>query len=173
MKIYFVFCYNIRWYALLSPVIAYFQNTKGISHFAIVLEKEDGQLMVFESVFPKAHSKTYLEWSKGYRVERSFCFEVPKDKEAAVLLWLESQNGKSYPFSQLFFILATILNKGIEKVSRGWVLNGNKWLICTELGSRFIEAFFIGHITESHDRIDLKDMISYSEQYDLASEVWR
>jgi hypothetical protein len=173
MKVHFCFCYNVRWWAVLAPVISYFEKLKRVSHFAIVLEHSYGKTVVYESVWPRTQKVMLEDWLDKYEVATLFTFDVPNRKQYEVYDYLEAQVGKWYPFSQLLFILFAIINKTFEKISSRWVLNGHKHLICTELGSRFVEHFFNGIIKESHDRIGLKDMLQISEEYRIIKEIWR
>jgi hypothetical protein len=172
MKIHFVFCYNISWYAFLSPIFSRLEGLVRISHFAIILENEFGKKTVYESVFPRTRKIDFDEWKKKYEMRKLFTFGGPREKQFEVFEWLEAQKGKHYPFSQLFFILFAMINKCFENISFGWVLNGSQWLICTELGSRFIDKFFVTDVKESHDRIGLRDMLNLSQELEVKKEIW-
>ncbi len=131
------------------------------SHFAIAVFSPSSPDFVYESVFPRFRKIRYDEWLKEYKLVKKVDFVVPKNLEFAVNDWLQMMIGVPYSVPQLALIAISLL--GPLKKALNWaILNHKRALICTEVGSRFIEAFTHIEIKESHDNVGVNDMFTYT-----------
>lgn len=127
-------------------------------HFAIGLQT-DFSHTVFEAVAPRVRKITpYQEWLKYYTPVRTLSIAVPLDKYSSVLEWLEGMLGIRYGYEQIVFIAVCLIINPLNKLWNRVNLNYKKAVICTELGSRFIEKFLVYELKESHDKIGVRDM---------------
>ena len=76
-----------------------------------------------------------------------------------------------YSIPQLALIALSLLGPLQRKLN--WaILNHKKALICTEVGSRFIESFTHIEIKESHDNVGVNDMFHYTRKMEKYPD-WR
>ena len=134
-------------------------------HFAIELESY-GDSKVYESVFPRSQKSTRSEWNNHYSLVKEYQWSVPDHLQYKVYEWLEKQVGIRYAVEQIIFIGLTIIFGWINLIFNKLILNGNRAMVCTELGSRFAERFWGFVPTESHDKIGLQDMDVLSLRYE-------
>lgn len=132
------------------------------SHFAIAIFGF-GTVFVYEAVFPKCRRLPYSEWINHNKIESFHDFEVPTYLEFEVNEWAKSIVGKWYSVPQLALIAVTIIEP-LNKLLNWAILNHERQMICTEVGSRFIEKFMTLPIKESHDKIGVRDMYEYTDQ---------
>lgn len=176
MKVSFIFCNATTWWKLPGAALIRWADSSPANHMAIMLETYTGQ-NVYESVIPKSRKISTFAWGKEYSVVQTFTFEVPAHLHFIVREWLESQVGKKYSISQLALIALTVLAP-VNKLLNWSILNHDKYLICTELCSRFMEEFMGLQVKESHDKISVSDMIrickeNYNKEYIQCSNVWK
>lgn len=135
-------------------------------HFAIQLETFQ-ENVVYESLLPKSQKIPIKEWLTHYKVVKSYEWQVPTHLQFKVKEWLDSKVGIPYAISQIIIIGVCIILKPINAILFNVLFNGEKTMICTEYGSRFIERFMRIRIKESHDKIGLWDMYEYSDRLEL------
>jgi hypothetical protein len=133
------------------------------SHFAIAIFGF-GTVFVYEAVFPKCRRIPYSEWINHNKIESFHDFEVPSHLQARVHEWLKAIEGRWYSVPQLLLIAVTILEP-LNKLLNWAILNHEKQMICTEVGSRFVEEFTTIPMEESHDKIGVSDM------YEITAEM--
>lgn len=171
MRIHFLFAINRNWLLFGAKLIAWAEKLP-CSHFAIGVEYGDS-FWVYESVFPKSRKIPYSKWVTKYNITHRFQYTVPLNFDQSKLYsWLESQLNKWYALDQILLIGITLLNSVADKISNKFVLNGAKYLICTEIGSRFAEKFMGYKMKESHDKVRLADMLNISLELENTKVVW-
>jgi hypothetical protein len=165
MTIKFLFGNPLVWYKQLGNKLLQIGEIVPFGHFAIELETF-GEPKVYESIFPRFQKLTRSEWNKHYTLVKEYQWSVPEHLQSQVYEWLENQVGKRYAIEQIIFIGLTIVFGWLNLIFNKLVLNGNRAMVCTELGSRFAEKFWGFAPTESHDKIGLKDMEVLSDRYE-------
>lgn len=156
MKVAFVFAENIRWWAVLSPVIMFFQKTN-FSHCAIVITDEN-HATVFHSEWPVGYCVDMKKWSESYRIRHHFMFNVD-DKTAVLMMhWLCNQVRKPYSITQLILMFMHNYIPFLRPITKRVVLNGDAADVCTEFVASFVEKFFAVDIKKPDDLIDLNDV---------------
>ena len=165
MIIRFLFANPKVWYKQIGNKLLQIGELVPFGHFAIELETF-GEPKVYESLFPKSQKVNRSEWNKHYTLVKSYEWQVPEHLRFQVLEWLEKQVGIRYAVEQILFIGLTIIFGWLNLIFNKLVLNGNKAMVCTELGSRFAEKFWGFVPTESHDKIGLQDMDVLSLRYE-------
>lgn len=165
MIVRFLFANPLVWYKQLGNKLLQFGEIVDFGHFAIELETF-GEPKVYESIFPRSQRPTRSEWNKHYKIVKQYQWNVPTHLQSEVYEWLEKKVGIRYAIEQIFFIGLTIVFGWLNLIFNKLVLNGNKAMVCTELGSRFAEKFWCFVPTESHDKIGLKDMEVLSDRYE-------
>jgi hypothetical protein len=158
MKVGFVFAENIRWWAILSPVIMRVQGTD-FSHCAIAVTDEN-YATIFHSEWPVGYCVDMKEWSKTYKIKHHFMFTVDDKTAVYMMHWLANQVRKPYSIAQLFLIL---MNKYLPRYCTQWT-NGDYMDICSEFSASFMEKFFNVDIKKPDDLIDLNDVFSAAKQ---------
>lgn len=172
MYIRFLFCNpKAKWKWIGSKLIRWADRTNA-SHFALEIEHISGKRYVYESVFPRSQKSEIHEWLTHYNVISVYTFHIPTQIQHKVYEWLESLVGKPYSIPQLVLIALCIL-KPINSLLQWAILNHDRALICTEVGSRFIEKFIQFPIKESHDKIGVFDMMEYSKEMSTKGFLWR
>lgn len=172
MVVRFLFCNSKTWWK--QPGSALIRKVDGSdsSHFAVELITFTERI-VYESVFPRARKIEKTEWAKHYSVTAYYDFEVPSYMQYKVKDWLESIVGIHYSVPQLLLIALCVL-KPLNKLLNWAILNHQQALICTEVGSRFLERFTHIKIKESHDKIGVWDMREYAYAFKLREVfAWR
>lgn len=170
MKIHFIFCTSLEWWKAIGVFLIKFIDRVDSNHFAIVIEGYS-EPKVYETTFPKYKISKYSDWIKSHRIDRQFTYDVPTHLQYKVVEWLESHNGKRYSVFQLLFIAAAIF-KPINKILNWGILNHDRALICTEVGSRFMEKFMGLIVKESHDKIGMFDLIKIVRKINLESDIY-
>lgn len=165
MTIRFLFANPKTWYKKIGNRLLQIGELVPFGHFAIELETF-GEPKVYESLFPKSQKVNRSEWNNHYELVKEYQWSVPEDLRFQVLEWLEKQVGIRYAVEQILFIGLTIIFGWLNLIFNKLVLNGNKAMVCTELGSRFAERFWGFVPTESHDKIGLQDMEVLSLRYE-------
>lgn len=176
MRVTFIFCNAITWWKLPGAALIRWADKSPANHMAIMLETYSGQ-MIYESVIPKARKIKPVFWGKEYAVTHTFSYEVPPELHYQVIEWLEAQVGKKYSISQILFIALATLSP-INRWLNWAILNHEKYLICTEIGSRFKERFMRFQVNESHDKISVSDMLRickkfHNAEYIECQNIWR
>ncbi len=159
MRMTFYYCNPISKYKQLGNFILRAAEDSTYGHFAIGLKSKYSEEMVYEAVFPRFHKISKKEFLTHYRVEDEITWDVPNHVQFALLEFLESFVGVRYAIEQILFIGLAILFFPINMILKNVVLNGNKAIVCTELGSRVAEKFFGFMPKETHDKIGLSDML--------------
>jgi hypothetical protein len=162
MIVKFYFADPLVWWKKPGNLLLKIGDEVSAGHFAIGLETY-GEEQVYESVFPRSKKSPISEWLTHYKIVKQYQFYVPQHLQYKVLEWLEGYLNVRYAVEQILFIALCILFTPIDLLLRTAVLNHNKALVCTELGSRFIDRFFHFMIKKSHDRIGLNDMFRFSD----------
>ena len=165
MTIRFLFANPLAWYKKAGNKLLQIGEIVNSGHFAIELDGY-AEPKVYESLFPKSQKVTRSEWNKHYEVVKVYEWTVPDHLRFQVYEWLEKQVGIRYAVEQIIFIGLTIVFGWLNLIFNKLVLNGNKAMVCTELGSRFAERFWGFTPTESHDKIGLQDMEVLSLRYE-------
>jgi len=165
MIIRFLFANPLVWYKQAGNKLLKIGEIVPFGHFAIELETY-GEPKVYESIFPKSQKVTRSEWNKHYSLVKQYQWNVPEHLQSQVYEWLEKQVGIRYAIEQIIFIGLAIIFGFLNLILNKLVLNGNKAMVCTELGSRFAERFWGFVPTESHDKIGLQDMEVLSLRYE-------
>ena len=165
MTVRFLFANPLAWYKKAGNKLLQIGEIVNSGHFAIELDGY-AEPKVYESLFPKSQKVTRSEWNKHYEVVKVYEWTVPDHLRLQVYEWLEKQVGIRYAVEQIIFIGLTIVFGWLNLIFNKLVLNGNKAMVCTELGSRFAERFWGFIPTESHDKIGLKDMEVLSDRYE-------
>lgn len=165
MIVRFLFANPKTWYKKIGSRLLQIGELVPFGHFAIELETY-GEPKVYESLFPKSQKVNRSEWNNHYELVKEYQWNVPEDLRFQVLEWLEKQVGIRYAVEQILFIGLTIIFGWLNLIFNKLVLNGNKAMVCTELGSRFAERFWGLVPTESHDKIGLQDMEVLSLRYE-------
>lgn len=172
MLISFIICDPLTWWKKSgSWLIKRLDRSTG-SHFAIRLETHSS-VSYYESVWPRSTKSPEDEWLKHYVIRKRYDFEVPNIHQAAVLEWLESMVGVWYAVSQLVLIALSIILWPFRAVFNRTILNHEKALICTELGSRFVEKFMRWIFTKSHDNIGVREMTYISGRLNKTARPWK
>jgi len=165
MTVRFLFANPLAWYKKAGNKLLQIGEIVNSGHFAIELDGY-AEPKVYESLFPKSQKVTRSEWNKHYEVVKVYEWTVPDHLRFQVYEWLEKQVGIRYAIEQIIFIGLTIIFGWLNLIFNKLVLNGNKAMVCTELGSRFAEKFWGFIPTESHDKIGLQDMEVLSLRYE-------
>ena len=161
MIVRFVFANPTEWWKQPGAALLRWADKVPAEHFAIQVESIVSN-NYHESVFPKSRTLVGKKWEKKWIAYKKYEFEVPDHLQWQVMEWLLQQNNVWYSIPQLFLIALCFIKPINDRLN--WaILNHNRLLICTELGSRFIEKFMTIPIKESHDKIGLKDMFDLSE----------
>ena len=172
MVVRFLFCTPKTWYKWIGSEIIKLGEGVKAGHFAIEVE-EFGESTVYEAVFPKSRKITLYKWMDHYKVVGEYEFHVPINLQSSVKQFLSEMVGINYSLGQIFTIGLVALFKPLDYFLRTRVINQKKALICTEIGSRFIERFFKIDLDQSHDQIGIKDMYEYSDKLILMDNVWK
>lgn len=165
MKITFYYVNPVSKYKKFGNFILRSAEDTEYGHFAIGCTGPSNIETVYEAVFPRFHKISKEEFLLHYEIYDSISWEVPEDIQYRVFDFLEGFVGKRYALEQILFIGLTILLFPLNILFKSLSLNGNKALVCTELGSRFAEKFFGFVPKESHDKIGLKDMLVIGYKY--------
>ena len=131
------------------------------SHFAL-----DISGVVYESVWPKSQSILRIKWLNHYKIVKQYELDVDNIKASFMIEFCDTLIGKHYSPTQIFMIGLAALVKPFEKIFGKKIVNGNKYLICTEVGSRFMEQFMMLELKE-----ETHDMISISDLYHLCNDL--
>lgn len=172
MMISFLICDPTTWWKLAGSWLIKTVDRSSGSHFAIRCETYSG-VKIYESVFPKSTRTPEEEWLKHYKIIKRYDFEVPAAHQASVLEWLESMVGVWYSVPQLALIALSIILKPLVFIFNRTILNHEKALICTELGSRFVEKFMRWIFTKSHDNIGVREMTYISGRLNKTARPWK
>jgi hypothetical protein len=172
MKVTFLFCNPTQWWKQAGSWLIRVADKSPASHFAICIEHDSGREVVYESVFPKSMKSSIEEWMRHNSLVAAFGFDVPRGKEYLVHEFLEARLGIWYSVPQLILI-ALCLIKPLNKLLNWSILNHERALVCSEVGSRFLERFIEIQIKESHDKIGVRDMLEYTETLSTNGITWR
>lgn len=171
MIVKFYFADPLVWWKQLGNFILKIGDGCIAGHFAIGLVTF-GEEKIYESVAFKSRKLPKSEWLTHDKIVKEFSFEVPPHLQAKVIEWLESMMGIRYAFEQIIFIAFCILFKPVDMIFNSLLINQKKALVCTELGSRFVENFMRYTLLESHDKIGLSDMMNVSQRIDAQDKQW-
>lgn len=142
-------------------------------HFAIRVITSEFDI-VYEAVAPKVRKvMPYDVWLKYYTPNHELEIPVPQSKEAEVTKWLESILGLRYGYEQIVLIGLCAIVKPFSSYLSKVILNHEKALICTELGSRFIEKFLVYKLKKSHDEIGVRDMEEIIDDLSKTEIKWQ
>ena len=166
MTLRFLFANPLAWYKKPANCILKFGDRVGFGHFAIQLETFQ-ENNVYESIWPKSIKTDLKTWLTHYSVSKSYEWQVPTHLQATVKEWLDSHLGRNYSMGQIFWIGICILLSPLNRLLIGALINQDKYLICTEYGSRFMERFMSIKIKETHDLVGLRDMFEYCEHLEM------
>jgi hypothetical protein len=158
VKVRVCFGYNTAWYAILVPIIKYFDRFPA-SHSWIEIET-DLYLYIFESVWPKSRRVSKNFHTKTYKTVREFELKIPDHvSPVGVIYWLQERiHEKPYSFLQLIVILfQNIFPVLVKPLAKAYV-NGKRADICTELCANFLNTFYQEPLKESTDVIGLRDL---------------
>jgi len=172
MVVRFLFCVPKSWIKWIGSELIKLGEGVRAGHFAIELE-EYGESEIYEAVFPKSRKMKLYDWMDHYKVVGEYEFHVPIYLQDSVKQFLSEMVGINYSLGQIFTIGLVALFKPLDSFLRTRVINQKKALICTEVGSRFIERFFNLDLKQSHDQIGIKDMYDYSDELLLMENVWK
>lgn len=172
MVVRFLFCTPKTWYKWIGSEIIKLGEGVKAGHFAIEVEMY-GDSKIYEAVFPKSKKSQLYDWMDHYKVVGEYEFHVPIHLEVDVVNFLNDLTGVKYSLSQIISIGLVAIFKPLDFVLKTMVINQKKALICTEVGSRFIERFFKLELNQSHDQIGIKDMYEYSDELILMENVWK
>lgn len=173
MILRFVFANPKQWWKQGGASLLRWADQFPASHFAVELVTIKHHY-VFESVFPRTRRLEKHEWNELWTEHSAYEFEVPQHLQWEVLAWLNHSVGKWYSLSQLLLIALCLIKPLNDKLN--WsILNHDRFLICTELGSRFIERFMKIVMIESHDKIGLQDLGDLCEQVSFKDQerLWK
>lgn len=159
MKVSFLYANPTKWYKKIGAAILRWSDKSDYAHFAILIEYGQSEF-VYESILPVSQRLNKYEWLGHYRIQNQITMDVPKYLEKDVLIWSSSMVGKPYSLAQLVLISMLLLFAPLRRILFMPILNHDKALICTEMGSRFIERFMTIKLEKSHDEIGLRDMVS-------------
>jgi hypothetical protein len=121
------------------------------------LIEANGIAIVYESIWPLARKKSFDDWANHYQLKAMYSFDVPEHLVKPIVNDLEKMVGSWYSLPQLVLIGLSLLNDWFERVSRGWILNHARGLICTELVAIILKKYTPALFLESLDRVGLKD----------------
>jgi hypothetical protein len=141
-------------------------------HFAIGLET-DYSFYVYEAVAPKVRKVRYEHWVKQYEVCKKASIDVPRPLSPDVVYWLENIIGTRYGYEQVILLGVLALLKPLDLIFKKININHKRALICTEIGSRFIEKFLVYSLKESHDKIGVRDMELITDKLFLSEILWQ
>jgi len=173
MKVYFIFANSkLRLHKPVNYLIRMVDRSMA-GHFAICLET-DFSKTVFEAVAPKSRKIVpYDEWLNLYDPVKTLEIEVPDNKSLAVIEWLEGMVGVRYGYLQVLIIGLSAFLRPFGLILNGININYKRAIICTELGSRFIENFLEYRLKETHDEIGVKDMEIITDELSSSEIKWR
>lgn len=155
MKIRFLLAKNPSPLAIGGDFIQWVEKVS-YSHCAILIEAS-GIAIVYESLWPKSRKVSFDKWLEKYEIVQMYSFDVPENKVKPLVEDLESLVSRFYSVPQLVLIGLSLLNDWFERISRAWILNHRKGLICTELVAIILSSYFTTQFSESLDRVGLKD----------------
>lgn len=169
MKVTFIFANTrISSHKFVNFLIKWIDKSKS-GHFAILLDT-DFTSNIFEAVSPKVREIKLDDWIKQYDAQSFTCFEVPEHKRADVIYWLKNMVGIRYGYGQVLLIGFFCIFKKLASIIPKVNLNYKSAVICTELGSRFIEKFLDYPLNKSHDEIGINDMEKIIEKISLGAK---
>lgn len=152
MKIRIVISNPTEWYKQLgSWVIRKFDGSSG-SHVSVFLETYAG-IKVYESVWPMSQKLTHAAWSKHNEFVKEYVFEVLHTDQLTVLEFLETCVNKPYSVPQLALIAADYFVPVSYKN-----INGQTYLICSELAADVLLRFCGAKFDECTDTIGVLDI---------------
>lgn len=172
MVIRFLFCTPKSWYKWIGSEIIKLGEGVNAGHFAIEVEMY-GDSKIYEAVFPKSRKIALYDWMDHYKVVGEYEFHAPIHLETDIVDFLNDLTGVKYSISQIFTIGLVALFKPLDFILKTKVINQKNALICTEVGSRFVERFMDLRIDQSHDQIGISDMYLYSDMLLEKENVWK
>jgi hypothetical protein len=172
MRVSFVICEPLSGLKKIGSWIIRTLDQSKASHFAVELDSLAG-IYYYESVMPKSRCLPKDEWDKHYRIVQKWTFEVPKGLEYDVLLFLNDLINKPYSIAQLLLIAGGIFSGAFQIAFNKAIINHEKALICTEVGSRFIERFMRWNFVKSHDNMGIRDLTEICNALGISSNPWK
>ena len=172
MNVYFVFSDTKVWWKKLGCWLIKFIDKGSGSHFALGITNNE-EIYYYESVLPKSRVISKEQFLAINEIKKQYLFAVPKELEKEVVRFLDSLVSRPYSIQQLIliFISKSLLPTNI--FLKGAILNHEKSLICTEVGTRFIEQFMNYKLTKSHDNTGVKDIQIICEGLVLQDKEWK
>lgn len=162
MKLSILLCNSTKWWH--GPGEFVIREVEGVdfSHVAIKIVAANTEY-VFDSTWPKSKKQSMSEFLQHYSIRKEYGFEV-QESELEVFNFLMSLTGKVYPISQLVFIYLRRISSYINKISKGWILNHEKGLICSEYGARVMSKYLGSQFKSDFDSVGLVEIKNECER---------
>lgn len=163
MKYHLVFCYNKKWWNVLSKLILWADKTDS-SHCEILEVTEDGKEFFYGSVWPVSRRYTREQFEKSYVITHTvelkpLSFNNSElDASNLAHFYLQEEMGKRYSLKQIAFIGVEILLETLWKKTLDRNVNASKYLICTELCGNFMRDVCGFTFTESTEMLTLSEL---------------
>lgn len=176
----FGYCKNIKWYAIFSKLIVWFEKFNGsigASHCYVEIYKEveNGKLFDvyrIESVWPKGRITLNGSFKKKYEDVATYNFIINHDVDE-VIKWCQNRIvGVPYSFGQnIFLALCNLIIQALGIKNWTWLenieFNGRDRQNCTEAQMILMAKYLNFYPTEGYDNF------SVSEAHDLVHCIWQ
>jgi hypothetical protein len=172
MTINFTFSDPLSWYRIPGAWFIRVVDGGQGSHFSVGVSGSD-DIYVYEAVIPRSRVVPMKSWLGHNKVKVNYMFQVPKEIEADVIRFLDSLIRVPYSVPQLILIFLCKMLFPTNILLKGAIINHERALICTEVGSRFIEKFMNYKLTKSHDNTGVKDIQMICEGLVLQDKEWK
>jgi hypothetical protein len=137
-----------------SKIIMWAEKTN-FSHSAILING-----FVYEAVFPKARSISFVEWSRHNQVVHLYAPITCPEQIVKIEKELSEWVGYRYSVIQVFIIGLGLVKKSWDRILSRLHLNGRKYLICTELCGEVLQNNFGVTFDEKLDTLSVRDVFS-------------
>lgn len=156
MKAYVVFARFKKWWGILDDLISLVEKID-YSHCAILIENENGNSYVYESLFPEGRVIGLEKWLESYDVKHIVLVDSKFDRFSPKYYRLVKMTESKYSVLQVFTIGLSLLFIPFGNFFNNRLINGNKAKICTELVCRFLQVGYGLVLPKSPDMMSVKD----------------